>query len=61
MITDDAELAARAVIMSGAYEHNWRKHLSAQAAPLPIWQTHLPVGKTGCPFTIPGCRTCQLQ
>ncbi len=27
LITDDAELAARAVIMSGAYEHNWKKHM----------------------------------
>jgi len=26
MITDDADLVARAVIMSGAYEHNWKKH-----------------------------------
>ncbi|KAA9009860.1 DegT/DnrJ/EryC1/StrS family aminotransferase [Histidinibacterium aquaticum] len=26
MVTDDAELIARAVIMSGAYEHNWTKH-----------------------------------
>lgn len=26
MITDDADLVVRAVIMSGAYEHNWRKH-----------------------------------
>ena len=26
LITDDAEVLARAVIMSGAYEHNWRKH-----------------------------------
>ncbi|HHS93737.1 MAG TPA: aminotransferase class I/II-fold pyridoxal phosphate-dependent enzyme [Rhodobacterales bacterium] len=26
LITDDADLAARAVIMSGAYEHNWKKH-----------------------------------
>ena len=26
LITDDAELVARAVIMSGAYEHNWKKH-----------------------------------
>jgi dTDP-4-amino-4,6-dideoxygalactose transaminase len=26
MITDDADLIARAVIMSGAYEHNWKKH-----------------------------------
>ncbi len=26
LITDDDELIARAVIMSGAYEHNWQKH-----------------------------------
>jgi len=26
MITDDPDLVARAVIMSGAYEHNWKKH-----------------------------------
>ncbi|SDI51884.1 DegT/DnrJ/EryC1/StrS family aminotransferase [Lutimaribacter saemankumensis] len=26
LITDDADILARAVIMSGAYEHNWRKH-----------------------------------
>ncbi|ROU00129.1 DegT/DnrJ/EryC1/StrS family aminotransferase [Histidinibacterium lentulum] len=32
MITDDAELIARAVIMSGAYEHNWKKHPVLQAA-----------------------------
>ncbi|WP_294607114.1 DegT/DnrJ/EryC1/StrS family aminotransferase [uncultured Roseovarius sp.] len=29
MITDDADLIARAVIMSGAYEHNWAKHIGA--------------------------------
>ncbi|SLN14134.1 UDP-4-amino-4-deoxy-L-arabinose--oxoglutarate aminotransferase [Roseovarius gaetbuli] len=28
MITDDADLIARAVIMSGAYEHNWAKHIA---------------------------------
>ena len=28
MVTDDADLVARAVIMSGAYEHNWQKHKS---------------------------------
>ncbi|WP_306006728.1 DegT/DnrJ/EryC1/StrS family aminotransferase [Aquicoccus porphyridii] len=28
LITDDADLVARAVIMSGAYEHNWSKHLA---------------------------------
>lgn len=26
MVSDDADLIARAVIMSGAYEHNWQKH-----------------------------------
>ncbi len=26
LITDDADLVARAVIMSGAYEHTWQKH-----------------------------------
>ena len=29
MVSDDPELIARAVIMSGAYEHNWAKHLTA--------------------------------
>ncbi len=28
LITDDADLVARAVILSGAYEHNWAKHMS---------------------------------
>jgi dTDP-4-amino-4,6-dideoxygalactose transaminase len=28
MVTDDADVIARAVIMSGAYEHNWKKHKS---------------------------------
>lgn len=32
LITDDADLAARAVIMSGAYEHNWKKHPVLQDA-----------------------------
>ena len=26
LITDDEEVIARAIIMSGAYEHNWQKH-----------------------------------
>ena len=34
LITDDPDLVARAVIMSGAYEHNWAKHLSAPDAAL---------------------------
>ncbi len=28
MISDDPDLIARAVIMSGAYEHNWTKHIA---------------------------------
>ncbi len=32
MITDDADLIARAIIMSGAYEHNWKKHPVLQDA-----------------------------
>jgi dTDP-4-amino-4,6-dideoxygalactose transaminase len=34
MVSDDADLIARAVIMSGAYEHNWAKHLGAPDAAL---------------------------
>lgn len=42
LVTDDAELVARAVIMSGAYEHNWKKHghLTNQFA---RWQNKLPL------------------
>ena len=32
LITDDADLVARAIIMSGAYEHNWKKHPVLQTA-----------------------------
>lgn len=32
LVTDDADLVARAVIMSGAYEHNWKKHPVLHAA-----------------------------
>lgn len=32
LITDDADLVARAIIMSGAYEHNWEKHPVLQDA-----------------------------
>ncbi|MDT8856624.1 aminotransferase class I/II-fold pyridoxal phosphate-dependent enzyme [Paracoccaceae bacterium Fryx2] len=42
MITDDPELAARAVIMSGAYEHNWKKHPGLQNS-FPLWQNRLPL------------------
>lgn len=34
MVSEDADLIARAVIMSGAYEHNWAKHLTAPDAAL---------------------------
>lgn len=42
MITDDADLIARAVIMSGAYEHNWKKHPILQNA-FAKWQNKLPL------------------
>jgi dTDP-4-amino-4,6-dideoxygalactose transaminase len=47
LITDDADLVARAVIMSGAYEHNWKKH-SVDADPaladaFARWQNMLPL------------------
>jgi dTDP-4-amino-4,6-dideoxygalactose transaminase len=47
LITDDADLVARAVIMSGAYEHNWKKH-SVEADPelaeaFARWQNMLPL------------------
>ena len=48
LITDDAELAARAVIMSGAYEHNWKKHGTDAAldAAFARWQNQLPLYNT---------------
>jgi len=42
LVTDDADLVARAVIMSGAYEHNWQKHPVLQAA-FARWQNKLPL------------------
>lgn len=42
LITDDPELAARAVIMSGAYEHNWKKHPGLQNSFM-AWQNKLPL------------------
>ncbi|MEL6915767.1 MAG: aminotransferase class I/II-fold pyridoxal phosphate-dependent enzyme [Pseudomonadota bacterium] len=45
LITDDADLAARAVIMSGAYEHNWKKHPVLQE-PFKRWQNKLPLYNT---------------
>ena len=47
LITDDAELVARAVILSGAYEHNWAKHMTAADPELEtafaLWQNRLPL------------------
>lgn len=42
LITDDPEIAARAIIMSGAYETNWKKHpgLTNSCA---HWQNKLPL------------------
>ena len=48
LVTDDPDLVARAVIMSGAYEHNWRKH------GIPALRPHSPAGRTGCRFTTRG-------
>ncbi|SEC13177.1 dTDP-4-amino-4,6-dideoxygalactose transaminase [Rhodobacter sp. 24-YEA-8] len=42
MITDDPELAARAIIMSGAYEENWKKHGGLQNS-FGHWQNKLPL------------------
>ena len=42
LVTDDADLVARAVIMSGAYEHNWKKHdIVGEMAE--TWQNRLPL------------------
>lgn len=42
LITDDADIVAQAVIMSGAYEHNWKKHDGLVAA-FQRWQNLLPL------------------
>lgn len=42
LVTDDADLVARAIIMSGAYEHNWKKHPVLQDA-FGRWQNQLPL------------------
>jgi dTDP-4-amino-4,6-dideoxygalactose transaminase len=42
MVSDDAELIARAVIMSGAYEQNWAKHAVLHEA-CRRWQNRLPL------------------
>jgi perosamine synthetase len=42
LVTDDPEIAARAVIMSGAYEQNWKKHPGLQNS-FGHWQNKLPL------------------
>ena len=42
LITDDPEVAARCVIMSGAYEQNWKKHPGMQNS-FNYWQNKLPL------------------
>jgi perosamine synthetase len=42
LVTDDPEVIARAVIMSGAYEHNWKKHKVVSNA-FARWQNRLPL------------------
>lgn len=50
LITNDADIVARAVIMSGAYEHNWKKHRAqsnedaqALSEAFSRWQNQLPL------------------
>ena len=42
LVTNDATLVAQAIIMSGAYEHNWKKHPVLQDA-FATWQNKLPL------------------
>jgi len=42
LITGDPDVIARAVIMSGAYEHNWKKHPVAHDR-FKFWQNKLPL------------------
>jgi len=42
LVTDDDDLIARAIIMSGAYEHNWKKHGHVMDR-FRFWQNKLPL------------------
>ena len=42
LVTDDADLIARAIIMSGAYEHAWMKH-DVPSDAMQRWQNKLPL------------------
>jgi dTDP-4-amino-4,6-dideoxygalactose transaminase len=53
LVSNDADVIARAVIMSGAYEHNWKKHEGPQgqnstelAQAFARWQNKLPLYNT---------------
>ncbi|GKY89410.1 DegT/DnrJ/EryC1/StrS family aminotransferase [Sinisalibacter aestuarii] len=53
LVSDDADVIARAVIMSGAYEHNWKKHKTPRgqnsaelAEAFARWQNKLPLYNT---------------
>ncbi len=53
LISDDPDIIARAVIMSGAYEHNWKKHKTPEGQNDPEleqafkrWQNKLPLYNT---------------
>ncbi|TFH86348.1 aminotransferase class I/II-fold pyridoxal phosphate-dependent enzyme [Billgrantia azerbaijanica] len=42
LVSNDADIMARATIMSGAYEHNWKKHPGMNGR-FSFWQNKLPV------------------
>ncbi len=42
LITSDPDIIARAIIMSGAYEHNWKQHAIAEER-FQFWQNKLPL------------------
>jgi len=53
LVSDDPEVIARAVIMSGAYEHNWKKHKARRgensdelSEAFARWQNKLPLYNT---------------
>ena len=52
LITDDADLVARAIIMSGAYEHNWKKHPVSHGDSAGISKQPSSAGRTSCRSTI---------
>jgi dTDP-4-amino-4,6-dideoxygalactose transaminase len=45
LITDDEDIIAQAIIMSGAYEHNWKKHPGV-CTRFTAWQNKLPLYNT---------------